>query len=239
MKNILITLFVFLTTVGYAQVITKTETTTFDTQGNKVTTTVKSSEEPKVENLNGVTFGIGMGWSYVFDNTKEYFLTTDAAHTLQFQELSRSSIVLSSMVSIKLSKMASPKNSNGKLYRAVPTGIEATEAAATPLKWYQRFAVNISLNLAELSGGNIAFNKSIDGGIGLGYYVNQFTQVAAFFDMQRVRQMRKYFVDNFEGLSIPNGTSVYNALDQTDNNLFYNKYYPGVSVKVIFSLGNK
>ena len=51
--------------------------------------------------------------------------------------------------------------------------------------------------------------------------------------------MRDYFIDNFNNQSIPNCAGVYNALNQADNNLFYNKYYPGVSFKVIFSLGNK
>ncbi len=239
MKNILIAFLIFFAATGYSQVITKTETTTYNAAGNKIKTVIKTEAKDEVENLNGVTFGIGMGWSYVFDNPKEYFLTTDAAHALQVQELSRSSIVLSSVITIKLNKMAASKTNKGKLYRAVSPGIAAAGAAPTPLKWNERFAINISLNLAELNSGTIAFNKSIDGGIGLGYYVNQFTQVATFFDMQRVRQMRKYFVESYEGQSIPNGTGVYNALDQTDNNLFYNKYYPGVSFKVIFSLRNK
>ena len=254
MKNILITLLVSRAVQGYAQVITKTETTMFDAQGKKTQTVKKTTEENRTDNLNGVTFGIGMGWSYMFNNPKEYFLTTDAGYKLQVQELSRSSIVLSSVISIKLGKMAVQEQSDGThrkkaLVSAKRTKVvtrqlntfSATEDGLVnePLKWYEHFAVNVSLNLAEMNGGDIAFNKSIDGGIGLGYYFNEFTQVALFFDMLRVRQMRSYFVDNFQGQSIPNGTGVYNALDQNDNNLFYNKYYPGVSVKVVFSLGNK
>lgn len=237
----------------YAQKIERVEKREFNEKGIVIKEDIRTTgADGETVNLKGVTFGLGMGWSYMFKQPKEYFLTTDTNHKLQVQDLSHSSIVLSSMISIKLGKWAiqDQKGKDGKIRKAYvnpnktkdPTkGVTALsgDPAYEDLKWYQRFAINISLNLAEINGGNIAFNKSIDGGLGLGYYFNEFTQVALFYDMLRVRQMRDYFVKNYEGQAIPNGTEVYNALDEKDNNLFYNKYYSGLSLKVIFSFGNK
>jgi hypothetical protein len=102
--------------------------------------------------------------------------------------------------------------------------------------------LHLSLNLAEINSNNVSFNKAIDGGIGIGYLVNDFTQIALFYDMIRVRQLRDFFVTNYlnqSGIPTGNGTEVYNALDEKDKNLFYSKYYSGISFKIIFTLGNK
>jgi hypothetical protein len=209
------------------------------------------------QELNGVTFGIGIGWSRLFKAPNDYFLTTDANHFLQIQELGKSSAVISSTVTIKFSKLkieeqedkdtkekshvlvslSQPPISDQKLakqQRQALTG--ATHKDAT---FFNRLALNVSLNLAELNSNNIAFNNSIDGGIGLGYYFNEFTQVGLFYDLIRIRQMRDKVVDDYLGKQIPNGNEFFNALDKEDNNLFYNKYFSGFSLKVIFSLGNK
>lgn len=244
-----------LSVLVHAQDIQKTESITYNAAGQMTNKTTTTTENPKTQELQGVTFGIGMGWSYMFDNPKDYFLTTDPAHKLQIQELSRSSIVLSSVISIKLAKISKQTQSDGTHTKNVLVSTnriikkagrtlnnytaQADGTTNDKLKFHEHLAINISLNLAELNGGNIAFNKSIDGGIGLGYYFNEFTQIAVFFDMLRMRQMRDYVVKNFEDQSIPNGTEVYNALDQNNSNLFYNKYYPGISIKAVFSFGNK
>lgn len=213
-----------------AQVVQTTTTENFyNKNGQQEKTIITVTTLPAQVPLKGVTFGIGMGWNHLFRTPKEFFLTTDTSHRLQVQHLSKSAVVLSSLISIKLGKVDADGNSNQLLARG----------KAKPANWNDRFAVNVSLNLAEFSSDGVAFNTSIDGGIGLGYFINTFTQVGVFYEMIRIRQMRDYFVDNFSDQAIPNGSAVYNALDKTDDNLFYSKYYSGVSFKVIFSLGNK
>ena len=205
--------------------------------------------------LKGVTLGMGLGWSNLFNAPKEYYLTTDATHKLQVQNLDKSGIVISSFITIKLGKMAVQSQGNGastrnvlvnpartRTLRGVTGEMVAAVAGETTfekLKFSERLAVNLSLNLADVNSGNVSFNKYIDGGIGLGCYVNEFTQVALMYEMQRMRQMRTKIVETYEGKSIPNGNEVLNALDEKDNNLFYNKYFSGISLKVVFSLGNK
>ena len=213
--------------------------------------------------LKGVTFGIGLGWNYLVNAPNEYFLSPDANHTLQVQSLSHSSIVISSMINIKLGDLALQNQQKGSTTkqrlvsgkRSVikkatandwtsksfinSAGDPVTPPTQEDAEWYERFAINVGLNIAEVNEGSISFNKAIDGGIGLGYYLNDFTQIGVSFDMIRIRQLRNYIVDNYLDKPIPNGNDVYNALDQNDNNLFYNKYFGGCSVKIIFSLGNK
>jgi hypothetical protein len=205
--------------------------------------------------LKGVTFGLGLGYSHLFKAPKEYYLTTDATHKLQVQDLDRGGIVISSFITIKLGKMAvqQQKNSSGsKSILVNPSrakiltkkqgefvAADVNEETYDKPTFAERLAVNLSLNLADVNSGNVSFNKYIDGGIGLGCYVNEFTQVAVMYEMQRLRQMRTRIVEMYEGKSIPQGNEVLNALDEKDNNLFYNKYFSGVSVKVVFSLGNK
>jgi hypothetical protein len=237
MKRLFITILTVLPAFSEAQ--EKTETIIYDSFGIVTKSIVTTKTGPAIKELNGVTFGIGMGWSYMFNKPKDYFLTPDSFH-LQSQELSHSGIVLSSVISIKLGKVA---EQDGKLinYKDVDHMTNLIKSGEAKLSLWERLAVNISLNLAAIDNGDITFNTSIDGGIGIGIYFTKAVQAGLFYDMLRVRQMRDYFVETYEGKPIPNGNDngVINALDQNNNNLFYNKYYSGISLKVIFSVGNK
>jgi len=180
--------------------------------------------------LNGVTFGFGAGYSILNDAPYSYSLSTDNEKKLQQQELSKGSFVISSVISVKLKKMG--VTDQNKLVKYSDTSTE-------PIKWYDRFSLNASLNLIELSNNQVSFNKSVDGGIGLGYFISDNAQIAAFYDIITKRQLRDYIVKDYLGKPIPNGSSFYNALDENDNNLFYNKTFTGFSFKVIISIGNK
>jgi hypothetical protein len=221
------------------------------------------------EELNRITFCIGVGYSQLFNTPSDYYLTTDALHKLQVQPLNKSNVVISSIITIKLSKLATQlqqgpsgvikkklvsaenvefiRDSDKDTWRKYSPDIDPRPKVnnetgvytnSKPTFW-QSLAVSIGINLADAKTENIAFNKSIDGGIGLGYYANDFLQIAIFLDKVRYRQLRDYFVENFRDQSIPNGNDFYNALDVSDNNLFYSKYYTGLSLKFVFSFGNK
>lgn len=217
-----------------------TETTYFDSNGNPTRTVItKSNDDPPFSRLNAVTIGVGMGWSYLGKAPFDYFLTPDS-FLLQKQPLAHSGVVLSSVITIKLGKDLASEGGKLKAVHTTRNGNVVTRQTEN-VKWWEPIAINLSLNLAEISNGDIAFNKTIDGGIGIGYYIKQSLQVAVFYDMIRVRQMRDYYINTFEGKAIPsnNNGEVYNALDQTNNNLFYNKYYSGFSIKAVLSFGNK
>jgi hypothetical protein len=203
--------------------------------------------------LKGVTFGIGIGMSYLHNKPQSYFLSPDS-NALHLQPLSKTSFVVSSMLSIKLGKLGVQdqtrnnqtkktlvnlkkinENPGAKEYKAK----QSTESTFASPGFFQRLEFNIGLNLLDISSESISFNKSIDGGLGFGYYINENIQIAVFYDMIRIRQMRDYIVDHYNNRRIPNGAEYFNALDENNNNLFYNKNFSGASIKAIFSLGNK
>lgn len=181
------------------------------------------------QELNGVTFGFSAGFNQLWHTMYGYGLTTDTGHILKRQPLSRSSFVISSVITVKFGKLKTPKNST-KLLNA------SGEISPKPK---ERLAINLGLNLLEVNTEQVSFNKSIDGGIGLGYFLNEYIQLAVFYDLVRVRQLRDYIQSAYLDKPIPNGKEFFNALDENNNDLFYYKTFTGLSFKMIFSLGNK
>ena len=200
--------------------------------------------------IKGVTFGLGIGYSRLQKQPFSYFLSPDS-NALRLQPLSRNSFVVSSVFSVKLSKLATQKQTEkGKsqkkdmivvLNETVDPSTEGFEAEGETSTYKKagfkdRLVLNFALNLADISSQNIAFNKSIDGGVGLGYVVNPSIQLVLFYDLIRIRQMRTFIVDTYQNRRIPSGNDYFNALDENNNNLFYNKTFKGLSFKGVFAL---
>lgn len=247
------------------------------------------SAEAQLPNLNGVTFGFGVGYSHSFNKIYDYSLTTDGNHNLTLQPLNRQSFVISSVVMVKLGKLAvdptnntliqqskkaeyqnfkenydykkrmsdfdkkikqfnqqlllSPndkKNTNDlEAVKSQADELKNQKSAATGNPFWGRVSIDASLDLANVAP-NVSFNKNVNGGLGIGYFITDNLQAALFYDVSRIRQLRNYVVNNYEGKPIPNGSGTnYNALDTNDNNLFYDKTISGLSFKLIFSLANK
>lgn len=192
--------------------------------------------------LRGVTFGIGAGFSRISNTVFDYSLSPDTSNTLRLQALSKNRFVISSVITIKFGKIGIEKETGSNKTRLTNFNKEAKQGSTTKYdtaKFWNRLALNIGLNLLEVNSENLSFNKSIDGGLGLGYFLNEFTQIAFFVDLIRIRQLRDNITTFYENKPIPNGKENYNALDINDDKLFYGKTFEGFSVKIIFSLGNK
>jgi len=202
-------------------------------------------------NLNGVTFGFGAGYNVGFDKTYDYSLTTDASHNLKIQPLNKGAFVISSIVMVKLSKVAFDSDNNkfvkqskkltyNDLIQSPDEGKK--QKAAKDDSWSNirdHLSINLALDLVNVTQ-NVSFNKNISGGLGMGYFFTDYVQAAVFFDVSRVSQLRDYVVANYTDKPIPNGsTGNYTSLSTTDNNLFYNKTVSGLTFKLIFSLANK
>ena len=194
--------------------------------------------------LVGVTFGFAAGYSYSLNKTYDYSLTPDANHALKLQPLSQNAFVISAVGTVKLSKIAFDQT-NSKFIRQSDVEtynsnlLVGSTTPANDLPFRERFSINFSLDLVNVNS-DVSFNKQVSGGIGFGYFLTQNLQVAAFFDVSQIRQMRDYIVSTYQDKPIPNSaTTNYNALDTKDNNLFYDKTVNGISVKLIFSFGNK
>lgn len=202
-------------------------------------------------NLNGVTFGFGAGYNVSLDKTYDYSLTTDASHNLKIQPLNKGSFVISSVVMIKLSKVAFDSDNNkfvkqsqrptyNKLVKSPDEGDK--KKVSKDKSWsniMDHLSINLALDLANVTQ-NVSFNKNISGGLGIGYFFTDYVQAAVFYDISRVSQLRDYVVANYADKPIPNGTTGnYTSLSISDNNLFYNKTVSGLTFKLIFSLANK
>lgn len=126
-------------------------------------------------------------------------------------------------------------------YKAEKAALDRSKADlddASKPNLLSRFSVNASLNLINISQ-NVTFNKNIDGGLGVGFFLTPDIQLAGFYDVSSVSELRDYVVKNYEGKSIPNGDKTfYTSLDPKDTNLFYNKVVSGFSIKLVFSLAN-
>lgn len=240
--------------------------------------------------LNGVTFGFGAGYSYSNDQTFDYSLTTDGVHNLKIQPLSKKAFVISSVVMVKLGKIAfnpgtntfvkqaqksvydtvkaqndmlkkkllvkiqNLKNamSNQKLTHSKEmnsnqldtvkndlTTLDRSTKESTGMHFYDHLSINLALDLANIAP-NVSFNKNINGGIGLGYFLTDNLQLAVFYDISQIAQLRDYVVNDYQDKPIPNGSGTfYNSLSTSDSNLFYTKTVSGISFKLIFSLANK
>jgi len=110
---------------------------------------------------------------------------------------------------------------------------------SSKLSFKDHLSFNVALDLVNISP-DVSFNKNIDGGLGIGYLLGPNWQLALFYDISRVSQLRDYIVNTYQDKSIIGGDGKnLNSLDTKDSNLFYNKTVTGFSFKLIFSIGSK
>lgn len=181
------------------------------------------------QDIKQLTFGIGAGYSYSFDENYAPSLSTDPIPKLKLQKIAATNFVISPMIIFKFSKLK--VNAGSDKFLRVNGG--------TAAKYYDKFSINMGINLLEVKNDDLAFNKSIDGGLGIGYFLNPDFQVALSYDISSQRQLQDYISSNYLDQPIPNGKEFFNALDEKNNNLFYTKKVSAISFKVVFSIGNK
>lgn len=204
---------------------------------------VKETEEKK--DASRLTFGIGIGVNHLFDNVYDYSLSTDANNNLEITKLNRNSIVVSPVVVFRLRKSEIIKK-GGKIEffynsitkykggaKPIVDGEEKDEKL--PEDDLSRFSILLSTDLINIQGDKVSYNKRIDGGMGIGYSFSPDLMIGLFYEIKSYRQLREYVVEQYENKPIPNGEGFYNALDETNNNLYYNKQLEGLSIKLIFN----
>jgi hypothetical protein len=182
---------------------------------------------PNPEELKKLTIGLGPGFNYNISDRYEYSLSTDSVPVLRSQKLSNLNFVISSVVVFRLGDPSIDPNTK-----------KFADYTDPKEGFMNRLTVNLSINMLELSSDNLAFNKTIDGGLGFGVYFNPAVQLALFFEISRYRQLRDYVVEDYILKPIPNGNDVYNALDINDNRIFYTATGFSTSLKLIFTLPN-
>lgn len=216
-------------------------------------------ETGEKKDASRLTFGIGIGVNHLFDNVYDYSLTTDLNNNLKITKLNRNSIVVSPVVVFRLRKSEIIKK-GGKMeffYNSIIKNKGGTKKGGTnkdetnkdetnkedgeekdekmPDNDLSRFSILLSTDLINIQGDKVSYNKRIDGGMGIGYSFSPDLMVGLFYEIKSYRQLREYVVEQYENKPIPNGEGFYNALDETNNNLYYNKQLEGLSLKLIFN----
>jgi hypothetical protein len=202
--------------------------------------------------LKGVTFGFAAGYHYSLSRTYDYFLVPDDNYKLNITTQPRGAFVISSMINVKVRKLVYARGAINRAVesidsyqddnqmfemdgKSVKTKVVRTATRFTKANWKDKITFHVGLNLAEIAP-SVTFNKTIDGGIGIGYLLSENSHLVLMADFTKNRKMRQYFVDKYEGKSIPNGSVVYTTLNADDVNLFQNKTDFGLSLKIVFSL---
>jgi hypothetical protein len=122
---------------------------------------------------------------------------------------------------------------------ATLTRLNGSVEESSKLSFKDHLSFNVALNLVNISQ-DVSFNKNIDGGLGIGYLFGPNWQLALFYDISKVSQLRDYIVSSYQGKSIIGGDGKnLSSLDTKDNSLFYNKTVTGFSLKLVFSIGSK
>lgn len=195
-------------------------------------TSVKGQETTEGSRL---TLGIGIGANHLFKNVYDYSLTTDSNYNLKITQLNKNSIVVSPVIIFRFGEITM-KEENGK--RQFVENAENEEQKKLPWNSYRRLSLLLSTDLLNIQSDKISYNKQIDGGIGIGYSFSPSLMAGIFYEIKSYRQLREYIVEQYENKPIPNGTGFYNALDETNNNLYYNKQIEGLSLKLIFNFSS-
>lgn len=187
------------------------------------------------EDVSRLTLGIGTGVNHLFDNIYDYSLTTDSNNNLEITKLNRNSIVVSPVIVFRLGKTQIIRDDKNVKFYNNSNKKKVGDGDLLPDGNLRRFSILLSTDLINIQADKVSYNKRIDGGIGIGYSFSPDLMLGLFYEIKSYRQLREYVVEQYENKPIPNGTSFYNALDETNNNLFYNKQLEGLSLKLIFN----
>ena len=191
--------------------------------------------DKKIVNL-GVSIGYKNIWKKDLDNYQEAIISPIDT-TLKIQNLDNGFVVLSTELIVNpfvkstgIESLINDYNSARKNEK-LKIGPAATRLALIGL---QRLTLIASINLAEFqtAQSNFTFNKTIDGGLGIGFRLADNFWLAWTYEVTSHRQIRDY-VKEFENDKIVIGGETITELDQNDNNLFYDKRLASNNFKFI------
>ncbi|WP_221391483.1 hypothetical protein [Dyadobacter sp. NIV53] len=197
---------------------------------------------PKAD-LQSFKFGVAIGPTLNFQKTNSAYLAPDN-NSLKFQKLSPFSLKLST--SLVYTRLRWHKKTKGMVANdQVDTGehmkshLAATVPDSDKYLYPGKVSYVAALNIAELSDGGVGFNKSIEGGIGLGIRIDPNFHCVALLDFSSSRQIRDEIKTRFNNQPIKTeGGQELTALDESDNRFFFTKPILGISIRFVYVLGN-
>jgi hypothetical protein len=181
----------------------------------------------------GVNWGVSLGFNSVFSKLHDARISP-LDNQLKISNFSRVGFVISTGLSVPL--FSNPLDENNQLDKKTSYFQNTKDKGIlyyVPRKFYLVATVNvITFNSA---GDGSLFNKRIDGGLGLGYRVNDDVQIAVTGEMISYRQPRNFLYDyNNKTLTLPGQATPLTTINLDDNDYFMDRYMPSVSLKVIY-----
>jgi hypothetical protein len=177
----------------------------------------------------GVNFGISLGFNSVFKEIYDARISP-IDNKLNITSIPKASFLLSTAISVPLNK----GKYGGRYYRKLSGGQPTGPVYYVPFGWCFIATVNlVSFNSAAT--GSI-FNQKIDGGVGIGYRINEDFQIALTIEMLSIRQPRDFLVNNYQDKVIEINKQPVTTLNLDDNDYFRDRYMGSASLKFIYMI---
>lgn len=242
--------------------------TIMETELEEISEQISSLSESELEDNHDekkkfVHFGLSLGyrWLTASSSSKNQFASVSPIDsTLRLTTMDRSSYLFSTsvIIDLNLGKLRSPITEeafrekridrqaciNEKRSKREKPVKEIRLTRTTAGRFFQksidRLCVVSNLNILDFSNGQkeLAFNKSIEGGLGVGYKLNDVMYLG--FNWEHIQSVQLYDdIKKFEGKKIElNGDHLTSSiqLDSDNEDLFYRKNLSGWGIKMIICL---
>ncbi len=195
----------------------------------------KATADPIPNKVNeGLDFGISLGFNSVFDRIYEARISP-LDNKLKITTVPKAAFLISTGVSVPITK----GKLGGRYYRKL-------NAAGTPtgpvyfVPYGLCFVATVNLVSFNSAATGSLFNQKIDGGLGLGYRVNDNFQIAMTYEMISYRQPRQFLMDNYNDKILSNASGdVISSINIDDNDYFRDKYMSSISLKFFYLIAYK
>jgi hypothetical protein len=127
----------------------------------------------------------------------------------------------------------------GRYYRKLDSdGTETTTAYYVPYGLCALATINLVTFNSAATGS--LYNQKLDGGLGLGYRLNDNVQLACSFEMISYRLPQQFLLDapRDKPLVDVNGKTI-TSISPTDDNYYFSRYLPSVSFKLFYLFAYK
>lgn len=195
--------------------------------GEQIEELNRELEEAKFKTIS---IGFSIGPRFTNEAIYDYAITADT--TLTRDRLGGQSLLLSSSLNIL------PFTKNEFVLKRIKY-FEDRHRNWKRFGWalIKSAGVFVNINLADFSTqkSELSFNKTIDGGIGLGLRVAPRIYLAGGWEWFTIRQLRGYYADKI-GTQLQFGGETLTQLDTENNDLFRNQTFTGWSIRFIIAL---
>lgn len=194
---------------------------------------VKPAEKEKPKPM---VFGASLGFNSVFQKLFEARISPVDGRLL-IEELPQTSFLLSTALTVPLGRNSKSTSGLAEVRRKKKRPNLANKSREAWQGWFFVATVNILSFNSAVSGS--LFNQKLDGGLGLGYGLNQNLQLSLTYEMLSVRQPRDFLLEYFRGMPLESQGKAVSRIEPEDDDYFRDMYLPSISVKFIYTMNGR